>query len=148
MRVKYGIIDFDFYNFDETSFIMAEARQYNQAIESGLHSQIEEFTKAYINHITKVEFFMAFKAAYQQSINSQNIKAGFRGTGLIPFDPQAILSKLDIRIYTPTPPPFDLNLWISQTPHNPTEALSQSTLMKLLVREGYGRRSTHGLSTY
>ncbi|APA09832.1 hypothetical protein SS1G_05945 [Sclerotinia sclerotiorum 1980 UF-70] len=93
-------------------------------------SQIEEFIKAYINHITKVEFFIAFKTAYQQSINSQNMKAGFRGTGLIPFDPQAILSKLDIRIHTPTPPPFDLNLWISQTPHNPTEALSQSTLVK------------------
>ncbi|APA15478.1 hypothetical protein sscle_15g102480 [Sclerotinia sclerotiorum 1980 UF-70] len=58
------------------------------------------------------------------------MKAGFRGTGLIPFDPQAILSKLDIRIHTPTPPFFDLNLWISQTLHNPTEALSQSTLVK------------------
>ncbi|APA13179.1 hypothetical protein sscle_10g079490 [Sclerotinia sclerotiorum 1980 UF-70] len=58
------------------------------------------------------------------------MKAGFRRTGLIPFDPQAILSKLDIRIHTPTPPPFDLNLWISQTLHNPIEALSQSTLVK------------------
>ena len=26
--------------------------------------QIEDFIKAYINHITKVEFFMAFKTAY------------------------------------------------------------------------------------
>ncbi|CCD47790.1 hypothetical protein BofuT4_P037700.1 [Botrytis cinerea T4] len=58
------------------------------------------------------------------------MKSGFRGTGLIPFSPEAVLSKLDIRIRTPTPPSFDLDQWISQTPRNPTEALSQSTLVK------------------
>ncbi|EDN97555.1 hypothetical protein SS1G_12406 [Sclerotinia sclerotiorum 1980 UF-70] len=72
----------------------------------------------------------SFKAVYQQSITSQNIKAGFRGTGLIPFNPEAVLSKLDIRIHTPTPPPLNIDPWISQTPHNPIEALSQSTLVK------------------
>ncbi|APA14283.1 hypothetical protein sscle_12g090530 [Sclerotinia sclerotiorum 1980 UF-70] len=91
--------------------------------------QIDGFIKAHINHISKIEFFIAFKAAYQESITVQNMKAGFRGAGLIPFNPEAVLSKLDIRIHTPTPP-FDLDLWISQTPHNPTEALSQSTLVK------------------
>ncbi|APA10190.1 hypothetical protein SS1G_07383 [Sclerotinia sclerotiorum 1980 UF-70] len=98
--------------------------------------QIEGFIKAYINHISKIEFFIAFKAAYQQSITIQNIKAGFRGAGLIPFDPQSILSKLDIRIRTSTPPSTSLeltNFWISQTPHNPTEALLQSTLVKARI---------------
>ncbi|APA08524.1 hypothetical protein sscle_04g032940 [Sclerotinia sclerotiorum 1980 UF-70] len=95
--------------------------------------QVDEFIKAYINHISKVEFFIAFKAAYQQSITIQNMKAGFRGAGLIPFDPQAVLSKLDIRIRTPTPPSILLesaNSWVSQTPHNPIEALLQSILIK------------------
>jgi hypothetical protein len=49
--------------------------------------QIETFIKAYINHILKVEFFLAFKAAYEQSITPQNAQAGFRGAGLVPFDP-------------------------------------------------------------
>ena len=92
--------------------------------------QIDGFIKAHINHISKVEFFIAFKAAYEESITSQNMKSGFRGTGLIPFSPEAVLSKLDIRIRIPTPPSFDLDQWISQTPRNPTEALSQSTLVK------------------
>ena len=43
MRAKYGILDCDFYNFDEMGFMMgiicaamvAEARQYSQAIGSG-----------------------------------------------------------------------------------------------------------------
>src|SRR5438270_13719636 len=46
--------------------------------------QIEDFIKAYINYITKVEFFMAFKTAYLQSIIVQNAKAGLRGAVLIP----------------------------------------------------------------
>ncbi|EDN92813.1 hypothetical protein SS1G_08678 [Sclerotinia sclerotiorum 1980 UF-70] len=98
--------------------------------------QIEGFIKAHINHITKVKFFIAFKAAYLQSFIIQNMKAGFRGAGLIPFDPQSILSKLDIRIRTSTPSSTSLELtnsWISQTPHNPTEALLQSTLVKARI---------------
>jgi len=70
--------------------------------------QIEGFIKAYINYITKVEFFIAFKAAYLLSITVQNAQARFRGASLIPFDPQAIISKLDVKLRTPTPtsPPF------------------------------------------
>ena len=49
--------------------------------------QIETFIKTYINYITKVEFFLAFKAAYLESVTIQNAKAGFRGAGLVPFDP-------------------------------------------------------------
>jgi hypothetical protein len=50
--------------------------------------QIEVLMKAHINHVTKVEFFIAFKAAYSQSITIQNAQAGFCGAGLIPFNPQ------------------------------------------------------------
>jgi hypothetical protein len=85
--------------------------------------------KAYINHITKVEFF----TAYQQSITVQNAQAGFRRAGLVPFDPEAVISKLDVKLRTPTPtgpPSAETDPWASQTPHNPTEALSQTTLVK------------------
>ena len=34
--------------------------------------QIKTFIKAYINYITKVEFFLVFKAAYLASIIAQN----------------------------------------------------------------------------
>ena len=49
--------------------------------------EIKTFIKAYINYITKVEFFLAFKAAYLASITAQNGQAGFRGAGLVPFNP-------------------------------------------------------------
>jgi hypothetical protein len=78
--------------------------------------QIEVFMRAYIHYITKVEFLMAFKAAYPQLITAQNAQAGFRGAGLIPFDPQAVILKLDIKLQTsiPTSPPSaDADPWVS-----------------------------------
>ncbi|CAN5189596.1 hypothetical protein BH09PAT2_BH09PAT2_11550 [soil metagenome] len=107
--------------------------------------QIEGFMKAHINHITKVEFFIAFKHAYQQSITVANGQAGFRGAGLIPFDPQAVMLKLDVKLRTPTPtiPPFaDADPWISQTPHNPTDALSQTTLVRDRIARHQGSSPT------
>jgi hypothetical protein len=107
--------------------------------------QIEGFMKAHINHITKVEFFMAFKQAYQQSITVANGQAGFRGAGLIPFDPQAVISKLDVKLRTPTPtgpPSVDADPWVSQTPHNPTDALLQTTLVKDRIAKHQGSSPT------
>jgi hypothetical protein len=65
--------------------------------------KIDVLIKAHIHHVTKVEFFIAFKIAYLQSITVQNTQAGFRGAGLIPFDPQAVISKLDVKLRTPIP---------------------------------------------
>ena len=107
--------------------------------------QIETFIKAHINHITKVEFFLAFYAAYNQSITTQNAKAGFRGAGLVPFDPQVIISKLDVKLRTPTPtgpPSADADPWVSQTPRNPIDALLQSTLVKSRIARHQGSSPT------
>jgi hypothetical protein len=103
--------------------------------------QIEHFIKAHINHISKVEFFIAFKAAYEQSLSVQNGQAGFQGAGLIPYDPQVVISKLDVNLQAVTPPRLpsvDEDPWVSQTPHNPTEALSQTTLVKGCIARHQG----------
>ena len=39
--------------------------------------ELESFIQAYINYITKTEFFIAFKAAYFNTITPENIKASF-----------------------------------------------------------------------
>jgi hypothetical protein len=103
------------------------------------------FIKAYINYISKVEFFLAFKAAYDQLITPANARAGFRGAGLVPFDPQAVISKLDVRLRTLTPlrpSSADADPWVSQTPHNLTEALSQSTLVRNRIARYQGSSLT------
>lgn len=107
--------------------------------------QIEKFIKAHINHITKVEFFRAFAAAYKESITIQNAQAGFRGAGLVPFDPQAVLSKLDVKLRTPTPSrpsTANSNPWVSRTPCNPTEALSQTTHVRNRITRHQGSSPT------
>jgi hypothetical protein len=95
--------------------------------------EIESFIKAHINHITKPEFFIAFKAAHLSTMTSENIKAGFRGAGLVPHKPQAVLSKLDVKLRTPTPtgpPLLEADPWVSQTPYGAAEAVSQSEFVQ------------------
>jgi len=70
---------------------------------------------------------------YKQSITIQNSQTGFRRAGLVLYDPEVIISKFDINLQTVTPPrrfTIDEDPWVSQTPHNPTEALLQTTLVK------------------
>ncbi len=59
---------------------------------------MEGLIRRYINHVSKVEFLRAFRAAFFTSFKEDNIRAGFRGTGLVPLDPQAVLSKLDAQL--------------------------------------------------
>ena len=95
--------------------------------------EIERLVRLHINHITKVEFLDAFRAAFFNVFGEENVRAGFRGTGLVPYDPDMIISKLDVKLRTPTPtgpPTAAADPWTSQTPKNPYEATSQSNFIK------------------
>lgn len=95
--------------------------------KSAYGKEIDTFVRAHVNHITNVEFFLAFRAAYTACMTVENIAGGFRGAGLVPYDPQTVLSRLDIKLRSPTPagsPAAEADPWVSQTPHNPTEAIS------------------------
>jgi hypothetical protein len=63
--------------------------------------------RIYINYISKLEFLCGFREAFFASLMEKNICGGFVGAGLIPYDLERVLSKLDIKFYIPTP----LNLW-------------------------------------
>ncbi|ERF70741.1 hypothetical protein EPUS_05093 [Endocarpon pusillum Z07020] len=98
IRTKYGIQDCDFYNFDETGFMM------------GVICGNMVVTCA------------------DQSGQAENIKAGFQGTGLVPYDPQAVLSKLDIKLRTPTPTgPHNSNNAVSQLEHEVEETSEEDS---------------------
>jgi hypothetical protein len=107
--------------------------------------EIGKFIQAHVNHITKVEFFLPFYAAYNATITKENVASGFRGAGLIPSNPQAVISKLNIKLQTPTltgPPDTSTDSWVSQIPHNPTEAILQSTLVKTQISGHQGSSPT------
>jgi len=90
--------------------------------------QAENLMRSHINHIDKATFLSCFKATFKDSITEENIKGGFRDTGLVPFDPKIILSLLEVRVPTPTPPTVDNSQRQSETPQNSVEIGSQSTL--------------------
>ena len=100
--------------------------------------QIEELVRCHINHITKEDFLPAFKKAFDKAIIPDNIIGAFRGTGLIPFNPAAVIDKLDVRIRTPTPEFHDAEpetpQWASQTPRNAIEVGSQSEYMRQRIQ--------------
>jgi hypothetical protein len=95
--------------------------------------QIENYMRRYINHITKLEFLPAFKEAWKATFTKENICGGFRGAGLVPYNPEHVISNLDIKLQTPPPPsPAASNRspWQSKTPSNPIELQSQTNLVK------------------
>ena len=65
--------------------------------------QISALARNRINFVSKESFLQAFKPAFRQSMTAENIKAGFRGAGLVPHNPEAILSKLNVRLQTLVP---------------------------------------------
>ena len=84
--------------------------------------------------IKKEAFLLAFKAAFEKAITKENICASFRGAGLVPYNPEAVMSKLDVVLRTPTPPKPENTPWESKTPSTLREMEAQSTLVRERVR--------------
>jgi len=98
--------------------------------------EVESLMRNHINHITKLEFLPAFKAAFDRSFTLANIQSAFRGAGLVPLQPDTILSKLDVQLRTPTPPAaLPEAPWVAQTPSNARELEAQSSLIRERVRQ-------------
>ncbi|KAK1916404.1 MFS-type transporter clz9 [Pyrenophora teres f. teres] len=96
--------------------------------------EVESLIRHHINHITKLEFLPAFKAAFDQAFTPANIQSAFRGAGLVPLQPDAVLSKLDVQLRTPTSAALPEALWEARTPSNVRELEAQSSLIRERVR--------------
>ena len=88
--------------------------------------QIEGLMRGGQTHIMKEDFFPAFQVAFQESMTIQNVQGGFRGTGIIPFNPQRVLDTLPPCTKTLTPlnsRPSTVQAWDPRTLKNMTDAL-------------------------
>jgi hypothetical protein len=90
---------------------------------------ISLLARSRIHYIDKETFLPAFKAAFKKTLILENIRAGFRGAGLAPHDPEVVLSKLNVQLRTLTPPALGTVAWQAQTPRNAREIEAQSTLI-------------------
>ncbi|KAG6989045.1 Tigger transposable element-derived protein 1 [Fusarium oxysporum f. sp. conglutinans] len=99
--------------------------------------EIEHLIRSSITHISKTEFFPAFYAAFQATMTEKNIKGGFKGAGLVPFDPENVVSKLDVQLRTPTPAEEEAGQaqpWTSKAPKTIIEAELQSEYLERRIR--------------
>jgi hypothetical protein len=71
-------------------------RAYGQLVETRMRRGF--------NHIDKFDFLEAFPIARNEAFKSNIIKSSFAATGLVPYNPDRVISKLDIQLRTPTPP--------------------------------------------
>jgi hypothetical protein len=97
---SYNIITLGLFLYSSYLFQPLDIRYFG-ILKQKYNRQIEGFIKTYIIYITKIKFLIAFKQTYIQSITVTNSQAGFRRTRLIPFFPEIVLEKLDMKLQTP-----------------------------------------------
>jgi hypothetical protein len=83
-----------------------------------------------IYYINKETFLPAFKLAFKKTFTAENVCAGFQGARLVLYDLDAVLSKLDMQLRTPTlPTPGTVN-WEAKILRNARKIEAQSTLIQ------------------
>ena len=101
---------------------------------------IEQKGRLGYNYIDKFDFLKAYPAAHKEVFTIENIQSGFRATGIVPFNPNAVLDKLNIRLSTPTPPPSrgSASIPSSQlcTPHTVRQIHRKASSVEKLLKNG------------
>ena len=87
-----------------------------------------------INHIDKIEFITAFKAASIEAMTASNIRSGFAATGLIPYDPIQVLSTISRPLTPPQAPAATYEHWVPETPHNIHQLEQQVVAIKGFIQ--------------
>jgi hypothetical protein len=70
---------------------------YFSPLKHAYKKEVRVLVNSRINCINKLAFLAAFLVVYQRVFLSDNIKAGFRATSLVPLDSGVVLLKLEIK---------------------------------------------------
>ena len=98
---------------------------------------VEDVMRRGQNHIDKLDFLDAFPTARIEAFKAETIKNSFLATGLDPYDPNRVISKLNIRLRTPTPPlsrGSESSAWKPKTPSNHKQLQKQASSIKKLLK--------------
>lgn len=98
--------------------------------------EVQESVRQGIHHIDKDDFLTTYSRVRPLVFTDQNIRSGFRATGLIPYDPQRVLSSLTVT-KTPSPPGTangQAPQWTSETPHTLAQLEQQTRLVRELIQ--------------
>ncbi|KAL1952461.1 hypothetical protein VTO42DRAFT_5300 [Malbranchea cinnamomea] len=80
---------------------------------------------------------MLYSSIHTPALTEKNILSGFKATGLVPYDPEQVLSHLNTQTCTPTPPGNSHSSqasWATATPHNVRQLELQNEKVKKYLR--------------
>ena len=100
------------------------------ALKQAYGSLVERKMSLGVNHIDKQEFLLLYQQARAKALHERNICSGFAATGLVPFDPERVLSVLHAPVHTPSPQLQPQEAYTTATPHNVAELEQQAELVK------------------
>jgi hypothetical protein len=81
-----------------------------------------------VEYVDKQEFLYSYRTIRDQVYTPVNIQSGFRATGLVPFNPERVLSELPV-VRTPSESPPAEVAWTTETPHNLHQLERQARLI-------------------
>ena len=106
---------------------------------------IETLMQRHQTHIAKEDFLAGFATAFKIAMTNLNIRAGFEAAGLVPLDPEKVISTLPIPKEARTPSPnLDTHpmFWDAKTPGNINEAALQSVYIRNRIRRHHSSSPT------
>ena len=99
---------------------------------------VESKMRVGINYINKLDFLEVYPLVRIEAFKSETIKNSFGAAGLVPFSPERVISKLDTRLRTPTPPASrgseSSRNFTPKTPFTEKELRRQASSIKALLR--------------
>jgi hypothetical protein len=101
---------------------------------------VQDIARLGTTHIDKLDFLDIYPKARAATYKTSVIIASFTGSGIIPYSPERVLQKLDIRPTTPTPPPpsrgsNSSNNFIPHTPYKSVNFRRQIASINHLIEE-------------
>ncbi|KAF1929830.1 transposase, partial [Didymella exigua CBS 183.55] len=98
--------------------------------------EVSELARQSIFDVDKLDFLWMYLRIRPTALSESNIKAGFQATGLIPFNPERVLTCLTV-VRTPSPPgttAADRAPWTAETPRTVDQLQQQARLVQDLLK--------------
>jgi hypothetical protein len=104
------------------------------ALKKAYGSLVSDLMRLGINHIDKAEFLGCLESARLKAYSLSNIHSSFAATGIVPFEPDRVLSTLSRPITPPQQPPAQDEHYTPQTPHNLAELQRHGVAFRELLK--------------
>jgi hypothetical protein len=106
---------------------------------------VEGWMRHGLNRIDKQDFLAIYPAARTESQSVNNIFSAFRATGILPFDPDQVLSRLHMSFRTLSPPPRASSPYTAATPYDIKQLQQQTDILQHIVVRRHGSSPSRGI---